>query len=92
MLLSQLDLPCGRTMIATQITAGAAVCTGVDLQNPTQRASLEQPVTALEPLPGLIVIGAVLKWVAGRCGSLFFWRGSMFATAPTHRAAATNPL
>jgi len=41
MLLSQLDLPCGRTMIATQITAGAAVCTGVDLQNPTQRASLE---------------------------------------------------
>jgi hypothetical protein len=51
---------CGKTTIARQVTEGAG-STYFDLEKPTGLVRLEQPMTALEPLRGLVVIDEVQR-------------------------------
>lgn len=51
---------CGKTTIAGQVAEGAG-STYFDLEKPTDLVRLEQPMTALEPLRGLVVIDEVQR-------------------------------
>jgi predicted AAA+ superfamily ATPase len=51
---------CGKTTIARQL-AGSSKSTYFDLENPVDLARLSEPLTALEPLRGLIVIDEVQR-------------------------------
>lgn len=52
---------CGKTTIAGQLAAGSPASTYFDLEKPTDLAKLEQPMTALEPLRGLVIIDEVQR-------------------------------
>jgi predicted AAA+ superfamily ATPase len=51
---------CGKTTLARQL-AGESQSTYFDLENPVDLARLSQPMTALEPLRGLIIIDEVQR-------------------------------
>src|SRR5438105_13571631 len=51
---------CGQTTLARQL-AGELKSTYFDLENPVDLARLSEPMTALEPLRGLIVIDEVQR-------------------------------
>jgi predicted AAA+ superfamily ATPase len=51
---------CGKTTLARQL-AGSSKSTYFDLENPVDLARLSEPLTALEPLRGLIVIDEVQR-------------------------------
>src|SRR5437879_5669781 len=51
---------CGKTTLARQL-AGELKSTYFDLENPVDLARLSEPMTALEPLRGLIVIDEVQR-------------------------------
>jgi predicted AAA+ superfamily ATPase len=51
---------CGKTTLARQL-AGSSKGDYFDLENPVDRARLSEPLTALEPLRGLIVIDEVQR-------------------------------
>src|SRR5207253_11239769 len=51
---------CGKTTLARQLVAGSKSIY-FDLENPVDLARLSEPMTALEPLRGLIVIDEVQR-------------------------------
>ena len=51
---------CGKTTLARQL-AGSSKSNYFDLENPVDLARLSEPLTALEPLRGLIVIDEVQR-------------------------------
>lgn len=51
---------CGKTTLARSVAEGAA-STYFDLEKPTDLARLEQPMIALEPLTGLVIIDEVQR-------------------------------
>jgi uncharacterized protein len=52
---------CGKTTIAQELARASAASTYFDLERPTDLARLEQPMTALESLRGLIIIDEVQR-------------------------------
>lgn len=52
---------CGKTTLARALTAEEPVAAFFDLENPTDRARLEQPLQTLAPLTGLVVIDEVQR-------------------------------
>jgi predicted AAA+ superfamily ATPase len=52
---------CGKTTIAGQLAGDGTARTYFDLEKPTDLAKLEQPMTTLEPLRGLIIIDEVQR-------------------------------
>ncbi len=52
---------CGKTTIAGELAGAGTASTYFDLEKPTDLAKLEQPMTALEPLRGLVIIDEVQR-------------------------------